>query len=326
MQNYGMKMPERFAFPEGATPIGDCSGLIPVWVHHVNDLNRVEAENILNGQRKYLQGRISDPPTWFQVKELKAIHRSMFGTVWEWAGVYRKSITSIGINPSLIPTQLAELCLEVSSWSQHPVELTFVEMAARVHHRLVFIHPFENGNGRFSRLIADRFLLAFKCQHPVWPSHLNQEGVVRKDYIKTLKSADKGDYAPLVDFMKNLGASDPDLSELIRNSFYRTYISGERGLAIVKALLRTGLNPNDQAQSGHRPLHLAVKAGLEEIVKFLVTFGAEVDSVDKRGLTPFQIAVLEENKVLADFFLSKGAKQQSPPGIGYQKYYKLYLE
>ena len=77
-------MPERFEFPEGATPIGDCSGLIPVWVHHLHDLNRVEAENIMNSQRKYLQGRIGDPPTWFQLKELKAIHQAMFGDVWEW--------------------------------------------------------------------------------------------------------------------------------------------------------------------------------------------------------------------------------------------------
>lgn len=319
-------MPRHFEFPEDATPICDCSGLIPVWVHHLNDLNRVEAENILNAQRKYLQGRIGDPQNWFQVKELKAIHQAMFGDVWEWAGVYRKSITSIGINPSLIPTQLAELCLEVSSWSQYPVELTFVEMAAKVHHRLVFIHPFENGNGRFSRLIADRFLLAFRCQHPVWPSYLNQESVVRKDYIKTLKSADKGNYSPLVDFMKKLGASDPTLSEMIRNSFYRTYIKGEKGLATVKALLRSGSNPNDKTSNGHMVLQLSVKAGLEEIVKLLVAFGADVDNKDKSGLTPFQVAVGQENKVLADFFLSKGAKQQPPPGLGYAKYYKLYRE
>lgn len=319
-------MPERFEFPEGATPIGDCSGLIPVWVHHLHDLNRVEAENIMNAQRKYLRGTVGDPKNWFQVRELKAIHQAMFGDVWEWAGVYRKSITSIGINPGLIPTQLAELCLEVSSWSQYPVELTFVEKAARVHHRLVFIHPFENGNGRFSRLIADRFLLAFRCQYPVWPSHLNQGGVVRKDYIKTLKSADKGDYAPLVDFMKKLGASDPNLSELIKNRFYRTHISGEKGLAMVKALLRTGSKSNDQTSNGHRALQLSVKADLEEIVKLLVAFGADVDTKDKSGLTPFQIAVMQENKVLADFFLSKGAKQQPPPGVGYEKYYKLYRE
>jgi len=231
-------MPEHFEFPEGATPIGDCSGLIPLWVHHLHDLNRVEAENILNAQRKYLQGRVDHPQIWFQVKELKAIHQSMFEDVWEWAGAYRKSITSIGINPGLIPTQLTELCLEVSSWFQYPVELTFVEMAATVHHRLVSIHPFENGNGRFSRLIADRFLLAFKCQHPVWSSHLNQEGVVRKDYIKTLKSADKGDYAPLVDFMKKLGASDPTLNEVIRNHFYRTHISGEKRARYRESLIK----------------------------------------------------------------------------------------
>src|SRR5882757_7560109 len=106
-------MIRQFDFPEGSTPITDCSGLIPLWVHHLNDLNRVEAENIMNAQRKYLQGRIGDPQNWFQVKELKAIHQAMFGDVWEWAGVYRKSITSIGIDPRLISTQLAELCIEV---------------------------------------------------------------------------------------------------------------------------------------------------------------------------------------------------------------------
>lgn len=205
-----MKMPENFEFPEGATPLSDCSGLIPLWVHHLYDLNRVEAENILVAQVKYLKGRIKNPQIWFQVKELKAIHQAMFGKVWEWAGVYRKYVTSIGVSPHLIPSQLAGLCLEVSSWMHGPVELTFIEMAARVHHRLVYIHPFENGNGRFSRLIADRFLLALKCQHPVWPSHLNQEGIIRKDYIATLKSADKGDYDPLVNFMKKLGAIDPN--------------------------------------------------------------------------------------------------------------------
>jgi ankyrin repeat protein len=46
-----------------------------------------------------------------------------------------------------------------------------------------------------------------------------------------------------------------------------------------------------------------------------VTSGADVDTQDKTGWTSFQIAVLQENKALADFFLSKGAKQQPPPGM-----------
>jgi hypothetical protein len=63
-----------------------------------------------------------------------------------------------------------------------------------------------NGNGRFSRLVADRFLLALKCPHPIWPGHLNQEGVLHTDYIQMLKSADRGDYMPLLDFMRKMGA------------------------------------------------------------------------------------------------------------------------
>ncbi len=199
-------MKNRFEFPVGATPISDCSGLIPLWVRDSHDLNRVEAENIMIAQRKYLRGSVSNPNNWFHISELKAIHRAMFGDVWDWAGTYRKSITIPGIHPSLLPIRLAELCLEVLSWLEHPVDLTFVEMAARIHHRLVFIHPFENGNGRFSRLVSDRFLLAFRCPYPIWPNHLNQEGVVRKDYILTLKSADRGDYTALVEFMVKLGS------------------------------------------------------------------------------------------------------------------------
>jgi Fic-DOC domain mobile mystery protein B len=261
----------RFEFPEGATPIADCSGLIPTWVHHLDDLNRVEAENIALAQRKYLRMPVADPKTWFYVKELKTIHRAMFGNVWEWAGIYRQSMTSIGIKPSLIPARLAEFCAEVLSWSQHPVELTFVERAARIHHQLVLIHPFENGNGRFSRLIADRFLLAWRCPHPIWPSRLNQNSQVRKEYVQALKSADAGCYEALISFMKKLGATDPTLVDLLKNNFYRTYIKGDKGSALVKALLRN--IGKEEALRGLPIVHLAEKSGLENIMKLLIDFG-----------------------------------------------------
>lgn len=116
-------MTKHFNFPEDATPIADCSGLIPQWVHDLNDLNRVEAENILQAQRKYLEGKIDNPRNWFVVPTLKAIHLAMFENVWEWAGKYRKSVTSVGVMPGLIPSKLAELCSEVHSWIEHPVEL-----------------------------------------------------------------------------------------------------------------------------------------------------------------------------------------------------------
>lgn len=275
MLNFGKRMTKNFDVPEDATPIEDASDLIPNWVHNLSDLNRVEAENILKAQRKYLGRSAPDPKIWFHVAELKMIHKTMFGDVWKWAGIFRKSITSIGIHPSMIPSQLAEFCFEVNSWLEFPVELTFLEMAARIHHRLVFIHPFENGNGRFSRFIADRFLLAFKCSYPSWPTHLNQDGIVRKDYIQTLKSADKGDYEPLFNFLIKCGANDPELNTLIKNKFYKNYIQGKKGLALLKALLRKKEQDSIDHSSNQHLLHLAEKAGLTEICEILIANGRE---------------------------------------------------
>lgn len=316
-------MERRFDVPQGATPIDDCSGLIPTWVHTSNDLNRVEAENILKAQNKYLKS--SHPKNWFQPEELKTIHQAMFKEVWNWAGIYRKSITSIGIKPSLIPIRLAELCFEVNIWWENPPQLTFTEMAARIHHQLVSIHPFENGNGRFSRLVADRFLLSWKCPYPLWPQHLNQEGVKRKDYIQSLKLADKGNYSSLVTLMKQLGASDPKLSELTRDNFYHSLMN-IGGSSVVKALIENGASPNDETHNGHRVLQLAIKAGLDVIARTLVEQGADVNCIDRSGLTPFQVAVVQNNKPLADFLITKGAKHQVPPGTGYVQYYHLYRE
>ena len=61
-------------------------------------------------------------------------------------------------------------------------------------YRFLWIHPFPNGNGRFSRLVSDMYLKGLRCKHPVWPSDLQNDGPIRKKYINTLKSADSGDF------------------------------------------------------------------------------------------------------------------------------------
>lgn len=197
-----------FNYPIGATPLNDYSGLIPKTILTQNDLNRAEAENIFLAQKKYLFGNIGSPKYWFNIPTLKAIHKAMFGNVWVWAGDFRKSITSIGIEPYKVPYQLGELCADVDAWVHNCDGLGILEQAARIHHRLVLIHPFENGNGRFSRLIADRYLLAFDCKHPNWP-YLEDNDAIRSQYIASLKAADRGDYEPLLTIMKQFGAMEP---------------------------------------------------------------------------------------------------------------------
>ncbi len=192
-------------YPEGATPLHDYSGLIPRWVHTLQDLNSVEAENISHAQKKYLNRRGKKTSDWFMVPELKKIHVTMFNKVWTWAGHFRKNVTSIGIAPHLIPMRLGELCHRVLSWENDNSTLTTLEQAAIIHHQLVFIHPFENGNGRFSRLVSDRYLLTHGWQYPSWPSQLQDNGQTRIDYIHSLKTADKGYYSLLIKLMKGLG-------------------------------------------------------------------------------------------------------------------------
>lgn len=317
-----------FEFPDGATPIHDTSDLLLPWVQNMRDLNRVEAENISQAQGKYLRSSTQDCSSWFYLNELQAIHHAMFGNVWTWAGKIRRNKTSIGVDPGLIHMKLFELIDEVVNWYVFPIELTFLEKSARIHHRLVFIHPFENGNGRFSRLIADRALHSWKCPHPIWPEDLYYDGSCRKRYIKALKSADNSDYDPLLSLMQEWGASDPELHTLFQNGFYKSYLQAPKGIAKINALIRRGKCPNHPSANGHYPLHLLIKTKLHpatklELIKHLVNLGAEIHQHDTEGLTPFQTALSIGDKEIALFLLARGARKLAPPGTGYTKYYSL---
>lgn len=194
----------KFIYPEGATPLDDISGLKPAWVKTQEDLNNIEAENISNAASKYLLRSIRQPQQWFNVPFLQKIHYDMFHDVWDWAGKFRTTQTCPGIKPYQIYGALAHLCDDVLYWCKGGSDLTTVEQAAKIHHQLVYIHPYPNGNGRFSRLVSDRYLKACKCPFPNWPVDLNKDGQSRKQYIAALKSADIGDYEPLIHYMMRL--------------------------------------------------------------------------------------------------------------------------
>ncbi|PIS31066.1 hypothetical protein COT42_01860 [Candidatus Saganbacteria bacterium CG08_land_8_20_14_0_20_45_16] len=83
--------------------------------------------------------------------------------------------------------------------------LSVFSQDVRLHHRLVKIHPFVNGNGCYSRLVSDIFLFANNHPLPVWPDKdLFVSGGVREQYISALKSADKGNFEQLEKFTARL--------------------------------------------------------------------------------------------------------------------------
>jgi hypothetical protein len=106
---------------------------------------------------------------------------------------------------------------------------------------------------------------------------------------------------------------------------------GDELVQAVTKILNAGANVNDTSWNGHRPLQLLIKAKLEsrkklELVKHLVSLGADIHSADKSGLTPYQVAISEKNKSISDLLRSQGARPMSPPGTGYAQHYDMYHE
>jgi len=72
--------------------------------------------------------------------------------------------------------------------------LTFMAALAITHHEFTLIHPFDDGNGRTTRLITNYILLKKDLPPLVIPSEK------KKDYLNALRQADGGDPTLLTDF------------------------------------------------------------------------------------------------------------------------------
>lgn len=122
----------------------------------------------------------------------------MFEEVWKWAGFLRKTNKNIGIGKELIVTSLCELLDDVKYWLQYNV-YSMDEIAVRCKHRMVFIHPFVNGNGRHSRIFADILIKKLGKKAFSWGKSKLKP---RETYLKALREADMGDYALLLSFAR----------------------------------------------------------------------------------------------------------------------------
>ena len=141
--------------------------------------------------------------TILTVDFIKVLHMQMFDEVWVWAGNFRKSNKNIGVDWLHISVDLRNLIDDCKYWIEnktYPED----EIAVRFKHRLVSIHPFPNGNGRHSRLLAD-ILISHGLNKTIFTwgnSSLVKPGKTRNTYISSLKEADQGDIIPLLKFAR----------------------------------------------------------------------------------------------------------------------------
>lgn len=89
---------------------------------------------------------------------LRALHKKMFDETWEHAGRYRRTRAGAAVPAWTVSTRVEDVMAKVRGWIQgqayHPDEI-----AVRFHHRLTEIRPFERGNGRVTRLMADALVV-----------------------------------------------------------------------------------------------------------------------------------------------------------------------
>lgn len=108
----------------------------------------------------------------------------MLGEVWSWAGQFRLTEKNIGIDHIHIAMELRNLLENVKAWLEYGT-YEREEFAARLHHRLVKIHLFANGNGRHARILTDVILEKEMGVAPInWDTNsLSTDGEHRDRYI-----------------------------------------------------------------------------------------------------------------------------------------------
>jgi Fic-DOC domain mobile mystery protein B len=192
-------------YSEGQTPLDEeeKEGLLIPTVTTRRDLDEFEQLGVEKANEWLLARKLSVNKILTE-EFVKDLHKRMFYDIWEWAGEFRKTNKNIGVDKFTIGIELKNLLDDCNHWIENKV-FSEDEIAVRLSHRIVSIHPFANGNGRHSRLLADVLInKVFGKSYFTWGSQsLIKEGEARRAYLKALREADNLDYKSLIKFAKS---------------------------------------------------------------------------------------------------------------------------
>jgi Fic-DOC domain mobile mystery protein B len=136
------------------------------------------------------------------VEFVRELHRRMFGGIWRRAGRFRTAEEGAGWECGRVAQGVGLFLDDAEGWlrySTYPVH----EAAVRLHHRLVSVRPWANGNGRHARLMAD-VVVAAQGEAPLtWGARVPGPGSPSQRYFEAIAAADGGDLDPLVGFARS---------------------------------------------------------------------------------------------------------------------------
>jgi ankyrin repeat protein len=65
----------------------------------------------------------------------------------------------------------------------------------------------------------------------------------------------------------------------------------QQAIAAIELLLERGIDINGQASDGQTAVHGAAMQGYDDVIRFLAAKGAKLDTPDKDGFTPLDVAL-----------------------------------
>jgi Fic-DOC domain mobile mystery protein B len=195
----------KFEYKPEQTPLeeDEIEGLLLKTVSTQGELDQIEQQNIEKGILWSINQK-PKPEDILTERFIKKLHVQMFGEVWSWAGKFRQTNKNIGSEWFKISIDLKKLLEDTAFRIEHNTYGPD-EIVIRFKHRLVSIHCFPNGNGRHSRIMAD--VLAeklLKIEQYTWGlENIVRAGETRDNYISVLRQADRGNFAPLIEFARS---------------------------------------------------------------------------------------------------------------------------
>lgn len=166
---------------------------------------QLENKGIVKAQKYIL--RLSNSKTKITSKVIRDIHKEGFGFIFpDWAGKFRTIEVTVGDFEPPHYNKISELIrnfcddLETrlehipSSSNEERFLLEVITLLAWFQHHLVWIHPFNDYNGRVARLATN--LLALNLGLPIITIKA-ETGKDRENYIDAMKMADNHDLSKL---------------------------------------------------------------------------------------------------------------------------------
>jgi len=156
-------------------------------ISNSDEMDRVELELLELLYEKVLSNVTVDQT--ITVADLSEWHRMWLGNVYEWAGQERSVNIAKGAFHFAAVTQISRLLAELDKKylsiytpCEGFDETKLADAIAIVHVELILVHPFREGNGRLSRLLAN--VMALQAGWPeldfsAWDANFGQASVTR---------------------------------------------------------------------------------------------------------------------------------------------------